>query len=52
MNPVERRLHLCRTLIRSFDLTIADLIAEGNPVAVDTIEARNARLADARRMMG
>ena len=28
MDPVARRLHLCRTLIRSFDLTIADLIAD------------------------
>lgn len=52
MDPVARRLHLYRTLIRSFDLTIADLIAEGAPVAVDTIEARNARLADVRRLMG
>ena len=52
MEPMARKLHLCRTLVRSFDMTIADLIAEGLPVAVDTVEARNARLAQARRMMG
>lgn len=47
-----RRAHFCRTLVRSFDMTVADLIAEGLPVAADTIEARNARLIEVKRLEG
>ena len=52
MDFAARRAHFCRTLVRSFDQTIAELIAEGLPVAVETIEARNARLLEAGRLMG
>ncbi|MBR0302987.1 MAG: HD domain-containing protein [Clostridia bacterium] len=32
---------LCRTMIRSFDLTISNLISEESPVDLDTVDARN-----------
>ncbi len=38
-------LHLDRTLILSFDLTIRDLIGEGRPISQKTVEARNSLLA-------
>ena len=47
---METRLaNLRRTLILSYDLTIADLIERGKTVATDTIEARNFLILEARR---
>lgn len=44
---LEGRLALLRdTMILSYRLTIEDLIAEGLPVAIDTIEARNRLLLE------
>ena len=42
MNAEERILHLDRTLIMSYDMTIFGLLNEGLPVSRDSIEARNA----------
>ena len=41
MNEAERLAHLRDTLILSYDMTIADLLAEGTPISPDTFEARN-----------
>lgn len=46
MTAAERDRLLCDTLLLSYDMTIRDLIAEGVPVAVDTVEARNELLAE------
>jgi len=46
----EQRLALLRdTLILSYRLTIEDLIAEGLPIAIDTVEARNRLLLEKAR---
>lgn len=41
MNGEERRAHLLRVLIASFDMTVAGLLADGAPVSPDTFCARN-----------
>ncbi len=41
MNPDERRVHLRRTLIMSFDMTMRALLAEGAVISPDTALARN-----------
>ena len=41
MNEDERRMHLLRVLLTSFDMTIAALLADGAPVSEDTFHARN-----------
>ena len=41
MNADERLLHLRKTLILSFDMTIRGLLADGAPVSVDSMNARN-----------
>ena len=41
MEDGERQRLLRDTLILSYDMTVCDLLEEGLPVAVDTIEARN-----------
>ena len=46
MTEAERERLLCDTLLLSYDMTIRDLIAEGAPVAIDTVEARNELLAE------
>ncbi len=49
MTPAQRLTHLYKTLIISFDMTIADLIDEMSPIAQDTVQARNdllCRIAD------
>ena len=47
---MEARLTLLReTLILSYQFTIEDLIAEGRPVAIDTIAARNRLLLEKAR---
>lgn len=42
MTEEERLLHLDMTLLLSFEMTIADLIREGRPIAAATREARDA----------
>ena len=47
---MDQRLALLRdTMIHSYRLTIEDLIAEGLPVAIDTVEARNRLLLEKAR---
>lgn len=41
MDEAERMAHLRRTLIMSFDMTMAGLLEDGYPISVDTIRARN-----------
>lgn len=41
MSMAEREEHLRRTLIYSYDMTVSALIADGAPISVDTLEARN-----------
>ena len=41
MTAAEREDLLRDTLLLSYDMTVRDLLDEGTPVAVDTIEARN-----------
>ncbi len=38
-------VHLCKTMVLSFDLTIRSLLDDGEPVAMDTLLARNCFLA-------
>ena len=48
MGESERRKHLDRVLIRSYDMTLAGLIAEGAPISDDTFRARNALIVESR----
>ena len=48
MGEAERRKHLDRVLIRSYDMTLAGLIAEGAPISDDTFRARNALIVESR----
>ncbi len=41
MSEEERLLHLDRTLLKSFDMTIYGLLAEGTVINKDTVNARN-----------
>lgn len=41
MTAEERLVHLRRTLILSFDMTVTGLLAEGLPISPDTVDARN-----------
>lgn len=41
MDENERIAHLRRTLIMSFDMTMAGLLEEGYPISADTVRARN-----------
>lgn len=41
MSAKERREHLRDVLLLSFDLTVRDLLTEGQPIAPDTVCARN-----------
>ena len=41
MTPTERDELLRETLLLSYDMTIRDLLDEGNPIAQDTLQARN-----------
>ena len=49
MESGERLALLRDTLILSYRFTIEDLIAEGLPVAIDTVEARNRLLLEKAR---
>ncbi len=46
MTEEKRKALLCDTLLLSYDMTIRDLLADGVPVATDTVEARNELLAE------
>ena len=46
MTDAERAALLRDTLLLSYDMTIRDLLDEGTPVAVDTVEARNELLRE------
>ena len=48
MSPIERRKHLDRVLIRSFDMTVLALTEEGEPIADATIAARNWLITSSR----
>ena len=41
MTQEQRKAHLLRVLVQSFDMTIAGLIEDGAPVSADTFLARN-----------
>ncbi len=41
MSDSEREAHLTKTLITSFDMTLASLISEDAPISDDTFKARN-----------
>ena len=49
MEMEERLALLCDTLILSFDMTVRDLLTERRQVSPETVEARNALLAEALR---
>ena len=46
MSSAARREHLRNILLRSFDMTITGLLADGLPIAGDTIAARNALILE------
>ena len=46
MSPEERAVHLRRTLIMSFDMTMRALLAEGAVISADTVLARNRLVLD------
>ena len=46
MNGEERQKHLRATLLLSYELTLKDLLADGAPIDVDTIRARNELLVE------
>ncbi len=52
MPAAERREHLRKVLVKSFDLTIAALLADGLPVAQETINARNALIMEGVKKHG
>lgn len=44
MNEAERNVHLTKTLVVSFNMTVSGLVADNAPIADDTFMARNALL--------
>lgn len=44
MNETERNVHLTKTLVVSFNMTVSGLVADNAPIADDTFMARNALL--------
>ena len=49
MTREERERHLRATLLLSYEFTLKDLLAEGAPIAEDTIRARNELLIEAAK---
>lgn len=49
MTREERERHLRATLLLSYEFTLKDLLAEGAPIAEDTIRARNELLLEAAK---
>jgi len=48
MDVTARQKHLDRVLIRSYDMTLSGLIAEGAPISDDTFRARNALIVNSK----
>ena len=46
MSAAERLRHLKRTLLRSLDMTISDLLTENAYISADSVLARNALLLE------
>ena len=46
MDMEQRMLHLNKTLLLSFDMTVKDLLEEGKIIAADTVDARNSILLE------
>ena len=40
-DPLGQTVHFCKTMVLSFDLTIQNLIRDGEPICSDTVLARN-----------
>ena len=40
-DPLARTVHFCRTMVMSFDLTIQNLLRDGEGICTDTVLARN-----------
>ncbi len=51
-DPRTHVVHLCKTMVYSFDLTLRALIDEGKPIAADTILARNCFLERSLMLQG
>jgi nicotinate-nucleotide adenylyltransferase len=49
MSREEKEAHLTRTLVRSFDMTISGLLADGLPISRDTVEARNSLILGSQK---
>ncbi len=49
LEPSERLTHLNRVLLRSFDLTLSELCAAGQPVSLDTVMARNSIIFELKK---
>ena len=52
MTEEERLSHLSRTLITSYDMTVAALLEDGLPISKDTVEARNQLIREQIRAAG
>lgn len=48
MSGEQRRAHLSRVLIASFDMTVAGLIEDGAPISADTFCARNSLILQSK----
>jgi HD superfamily phosphohydrolase YqeK len=46
MSDSEREIHLSKTLITSYDMTLAALIADNAPISEDTFKARNSLIVE------
>ena len=49
MSREEKEAHLTRTLVRSFDMTISGLLADGLPISRDTVQARNSLILSSQK---
>ena len=49
MSAEQREEHLLRTLLLSFDMTLTSLVAEGSPISIETVSARNSIILSLKR---
>ena len=49
MSTEQREEHLLRTLLLSFDMTLTSLVAEGSPISIETVSARNSIILSLKR---
>lgn len=49
MSAEQREEHLLRTLLLSFDMTLISLVAEGSPISIETVSARNSIILSLKR---